>query len=624
MNDIARAEAVRKLVKPKFYGHKTRVGKVKPFRPENLEREYVRLVNAYMKILKRVVTKHMPKINAVAVQARKDSRYDAARDFWQVFNDEFDAIAAELMEEMGIFAFEQKLNDLAYLVRKLNVKQWKKVCEATLGINILEDYYLGGRYMDDLKMWTFENVNMIKTVPQETLNDIRQIVHDGYLNGRRAENIAEDIQDVYDVGLNRAQFIARDQMAKLNADITQKQQTDAGVSEYIWSSSGDSRVRACHHEFDGHKFKWSDPPENWYDTKRGKVYTGRAHPGESFQCLPGDTKVNFSNGCDKLIRRMYSGPVFNVVLSDGTLLQATPNHPCLTVNGWLPVNALNQGDNLIQCIGDRGFVLEYNGNEFIPCIANSFETLGRFCSISKAGCSVLDFHGDGLEGNVDIVDVDGFLTRYFISERFKAFEKFIFPNALSYGRNPVLNIDCPRKPSFSWVGTLDGFVSFMNEFFSFLEAQSSHPDNIGFATAPSCNSVVAKDCRNNYSFGVESLRQGKLTLSGNIPFDYLVLWQLVLSRLFPVRVESDVVLAELVRKSFALTGDGLSNRNDCFTGIYTTSTVEQKFVTEFAGHVYNLQNSSSWYSISQSRTVAHNCRCVARPVFDFETLDLPI
>jgi SPP1 gp7 family putative phage head morphogenesis protein len=80
-------------------------------------------------------------------------------------------------------------------------------------------------------------------------------------------------------------MIARDQTAKLNGRITQKQHRDAGVTRYKWSTSGDERVRECHGSFDGKIYSYDSPPEIWYSTKKGIVYTGRhCNPMEDYQC----------------------------------------------------------------------------------------------------------------------------------------------------------------------------------------------------------------------------------------------------------------------------------------------------------------------------------------------------
>ena len=128
-------------------------------------------------------------------------------------------------------------------------------------------------------------VAYIKSLPTETLGNMRQIILDGYLNGRPIRDIQKDIQSEYGTSKRHAQLLARDQLATLNAQITKMQQTDAGCKKYRWSTSHDSRVRPCHAALNGKTFDWNDPPEMWYDTKAGRVYTGRkCHPGEDYCC----------------------------------------------------------------------------------------------------------------------------------------------------------------------------------------------------------------------------------------------------------------------------------------------------------------------------------------------------
>ena len=617
INNIAMAQAVQKAAKPKFRGQKVLKSKVHTNYPEHMEREYVRLVNAYMTILNQTLKEHLPAIRHAIDDEREGLRRDDDHSVSSVISKTFMEIQEAFAKKAETFGIAKRIANLANLNRKLSVREWKRVVSKTLGIDIMEDYYKGEFYNEVMKLWTTRNVELIRSVPQTVIANMQSVIPEGFRDGKTNTAIGKDIQEIYGVERDKAQFWARDQTSKLNADLTQAQQKDAGVEEYIWSDSGDSRVREQHKHLNGKRCRWSDPPV--VDLRTGRT----GHPGQDFNCLPGDTKVNLSNGCNKLFRRMYTGPIVNVVLSDGTFLQATPNHPCLTDNGWLPINALDEGDHVIQSSGNCGFTIEYNNNEFIPRIADAFEAFGRFCSMSKAACAESDFHGDGVKNNIDIIDTEGFLADYFISENFKAFSKFILPGTDSDGCDSKLGVSSLDSCAFGWVGTTHDFVGFTNEFFSFLNAHTPHPDNICFSAGAPNNAVITKDCSNNYPFSIKSFRQGKLALTGDIPFDYLVLWQFVLSRLFPVRVVSDVVLGELTGKGFVLARDGASNGSDGFPGVYTPCTIEQKIVTEFTDHVYNLQNIHSWYSITQSRVVAHNCRCVALPVFNLSGLDLP-
>ena len=89
---------------------------------------------------------------------------------------------------------------------------------------------------------------------------MRQIALEGYRNGETTTTIVKQIQRTYSVDRRHAQLLARDQIAKLNGDITQQQQQDAGVVEYVWSTSGDSRVRPSHAALNHKRFRWDDPP----------------------------------------------------------------------------------------------------------------------------------------------------------------------------------------------------------------------------------------------------------------------------------------------------------------------------------------------------------------------------
>ena len=134
------------------------------------------------------------------------------------------------------------------------------------------------RLFEMLDYWVSQNVALIKTIPQEPLSGMREIVYEGYRNGRTTTAILKEIQRTYSTNKKHARLIARDQMAKLNADLTKRQQTDAGVEEYKWSDSRDARVRPRHKHLNGKTFRWDDPPV--VDTKTGR----RCHPGQDYQC----------------------------------------------------------------------------------------------------------------------------------------------------------------------------------------------------------------------------------------------------------------------------------------------------------------------------------------------------
>jgi SPP1 gp7 family putative phage head morphogenesis protein len=277
MNNIAMAQAVQAAAKPKFRGNAKLNSKVVTHFPDNLAREYIRVTNTYMTLMNKTLAEHLPTIRK-AIDAERELHQDADSDVMALIAKTFMAIRAEFEKRSESFGLEKKLENLAKLTRKLTIREWKRVVHKTLGINVLDDYYMGEFYSETMKIWVQNNVGLIKTIPKGALTDMQNIVSEGYTAGRNNTFIGKDIQHSYGVERRHAQFIARDQIAKLNAELTQAQQKDAGVEEYVWSTSEDERVRRRHAELDGKTFRWSDPPI--VDERSGR----RGHPGEDYQC----------------------------------------------------------------------------------------------------------------------------------------------------------------------------------------------------------------------------------------------------------------------------------------------------------------------------------------------------
>ena len=265
----------------KFGSHDVLYSKYDPMIPPSAEREYRRIVNAYMGLLKEALETELTEFREVYkrerdTDVREKRRNDGATDLMLAIAAVFTAIENRLLSRTEGFGLRRRLENLARLTRKLTVKEWKKAVRATLAIDIREDYYLGDFYAEQLLIWIQENVDLIKTIPKDSLDKMRDIVYDGYVNGRTTTDMMKDIRRVYAVNRRRAMFIARDQIAKLNGEIQRAQQTDAGIKEYIWSTVEDERVRKSHRELNGRKFSWNNPPEN----SDGR----RCHPGQDFNC----------------------------------------------------------------------------------------------------------------------------------------------------------------------------------------------------------------------------------------------------------------------------------------------------------------------------------------------------
>ena len=204
----------------KTFGRKHKLeSKVAIHYKENLEREYQRTTNAYMKLLKDTLNKYLPLIKSTLLEANTDSQDGIRKDannLPSTIRNIFKEMNVELEDKTERFLLRSQLERLANLTRKLTIREWKRVVSKTLGIDLTDDKYLGDFYKKALKEWTNTNVDLIKSIPKSSLGNMEDIVLEGVKGGKTVKTIMQDIQHTYGVSRNKAKFLARDQMSKLS------------------------------------------------------------------------------------------------------------------------------------------------------------------------------------------------------------------------------------------------------------------------------------------------------------------------------------------------------------------------------------------------------------------------
>ena len=119
---------------------------------------------------------------------------------------------------------------------------------------------------------TAGNVQLIKSIRSQYLDKVQNAVMQAMVKGSLNKDLAAQIKDLGKTTEKRAAFIARDQSSKLNAALTRARHEEVGIKKYMWSTSGDERVRESHAEKDGQVFEYANPPAD----------TG--HPGHDVNC----------------------------------------------------------------------------------------------------------------------------------------------------------------------------------------------------------------------------------------------------------------------------------------------------------------------------------------------------
>jgi SPP1 gp7 family putative phage head morphogenesis protein len=189
------------------------------------------------------------------VAARQDARNRLSLDF--------DLLEIEALDELDDLALSAELETMAAQVATFNARG---VSELT-GINVRAESGLGAR----IDMFRDTNVGLIRSLVGNQIQDVRSMLEEQESLGLRVEELRAQIEERFSVSQSKADLIARDQTLKLASNITQARQRNAGVEKYIWTTSGDERVREEHADLEGQVFSWDDPPSV-------------GHPGEDFQC----------------------------------------------------------------------------------------------------------------------------------------------------------------------------------------------------------------------------------------------------------------------------------------------------------------------------------------------------
>lgn len=123
-----------------------------------------------------------------------------------------------------------------------------------------------------------ENVGLIRSIPEEYLQQVEGAVMRSYTRGRDLATMIKEIREIYPKAANRAVLIARDQSNKANSVVTAARQTQLGIVEGVWMHSHAGKVpRPTHVAMNGKRYKIT---EGMYDS----AVKRNVFPGELINC----------------------------------------------------------------------------------------------------------------------------------------------------------------------------------------------------------------------------------------------------------------------------------------------------------------------------------------------------
>jgi SPP1 gp7 family putative phage head morphogenesis protein len=472
----------------------------------------------------------------------------------------------------------------------------------TLNTKVMTD-----QFGDILASSITENVGLIKNISAEYMTQVQGAVMRSISTGGGLPGLIEFLKKQEGITVRRATNIAFDQTRKCYSNLAAERMKKIGVQKYTWRhSSGGQEPRQLHKHLDGKVFSFDDPPVIQY--AKGSQPEVRGKPGDLINCFPGTTQVSLANGCKNLWRYWYDGTMVNLVVS-GQSLDCTPNHPILTIRGWIPAHEIQEGDYLASSKLDNLGGVDGKINEIVPSFDDLFiASIGTGCAKTSPS-SEFNFHGDIPEN-----DVDGIVTNYKLADGVEAIScEEIEKLVLSLSDSSSLNSSTCIFPE---VVNASGASSF-GEGDSFIDGKSSHSQTIGLASVTQNDSCITQNSGDNIS--------GAAILGGE------------LQNACSVIVGFDDYLTGGIN-----LGDSICGRND-ITGFFQSSRkpatttpvdfreltgghsaingllrVEKKTVSIFSGHVYTMESELGWYSVTPANIISKNCRCFMVPVISFD------
>lgn len=226
-----------------------------PAQPLAIELAYTVVLRQVVGTLRALINKHVaPHLSEIA--SKEDALYGRVANGFKIVRERVSTTVESVVP---------KIEDASIRIDKFNKREVAKVIGITVNKTI----------EPRLDAWRQENVDLVTSVVEDSLVDLEATLDESF--GLGVDEIATRISERFGVAESRAELIARDQVLKLNGELTQARQEDAGVVAYVWRTVRDARTRDSHAALDGTRQRWSAPPVVSEDGRR-------EHPGRDFQC----------------------------------------------------------------------------------------------------------------------------------------------------------------------------------------------------------------------------------------------------------------------------------------------------------------------------------------------------
>jgi hypothetical protein len=357
------------------------------------------------------------------------------------------------------------------------------------------------------------------------------------------------------------------------------------------------------------------PADEWRHAMSGTSQLAMDELWTWDRCFPAETVVSSTARVRGVSRRWYSGPLAEITTAGGQKLAGTPNHPVLTDRGWVGIGDLVEGDRVVRGAGlDQRAARHQDDQDVQTTIGQIFDFAHVARRADVRPVSELDFHGDGQQGEVHVVPIDGVLW-----DRIKAaLAQPAGEQRFAVGRRSrrALLAGQRRAPQRLGVGgpTADRRVSSLRQGtpFGFGHAGQPRPHRL---TARALDPQAPQPLADGRGGPVDSRSDHHRRLAQH---DVAVGQGRVVEReaagtIGPVQAiglgrgaQHDTAIRERGGDGGFAASERGREGHDPLSGGVALDEVVQVSRRPFAGYVYNLQTESERYIASN--IIVHNCR----------------
>lgn len=263
--------------------------------PHGIEMKYFRQLKSYFKPLTDYVNKYIsenlePLLHGDSAEVRFDTipgnsfrkMIYSLENWLSVYMPDI----SELPSDSNNNVIFVGLGKTADETMEFSEKEFQRIIEKGIHVNLP----VSAPWWDDMKKsWAEDNYTLITSNAKNYVSKINTLTEQAIVNGLSPAKLKEEIKKATEsLSDKHCKLLARDQMGKLNGQITEAQMTEVGLDMYVWSTAYDDRVRDSHAVMEGLLCQWDDASVCSYDN--GKTWVPRPadavdlHPGQDIQC----------------------------------------------------------------------------------------------------------------------------------------------------------------------------------------------------------------------------------------------------------------------------------------------------------------------------------------------------